>query len=146
MSLDQYLDNLSRVLMNFQYIEEMLKFYIQDCDKIIQKSVKNSFHYSLQAKKIDKMPLGRLIDEFSRRTNRKDFVKALKKFNEIRNEVAHTGYLLTVGDQKDTDKLNVLSQRLAKIAKALKSCIKELMLEYSRVKNEPIDNAILDKF
>lgn len=145
MSIHQYFDNLSRALMEFQYLEVSLKFYIRDCDRIIQKSVKDSFHYSVREKDIEKMPLGRLIEEFSRRTNRKDIISVLKKLNKYRNQVAHTAYILTIEEQTDSKRMKELSHRITKLTKAVKTCMKELIREHSRVTNEPIPKEFFDQ-
>ena len=145
MSIHQYFDNLPRALMAFQFLEGLLKFYIRDCDRIIQKSVKDSFHYSVREKEIDKMPLGRLIEEFSRRSNRKDIISVLKKLNKHRIHVAHTSYLLTTEEQKDSERMKELSHTITKVTKAVQECTKELMREHSRVTNEPISEEILDQ-
>ena len=145
MSIHQYFDDLSLTLMAFQYLEVSLKFYIRDCDRIIQKSIKDQFHYSVREKQIEKMPLGRLIEEFSRRSNRKDITSVLRKLNKHRNQAAHTAYLLTIEEQEDSDKLKGYSQILIKVRKAVTACMKELMLENSRITNKPLSKEILDQ-
>jgi len=145
MSIHTYLDSLSKCLMAFQYLEASLKFYIRDCDRIIQKSVKESFHYSVREKEIEKMPLGRLINEFSRRSNRKDITSVLKKLNKHRNQMAHSAYLLNIKEQKDSDKLKEYSQTFLKIKKSVDACIKELVCENARITNIPVSKEILDQ-
>lgn len=93
MSFDQYINNVSRTIMAFQYLEVMLKLYIRDCDAVIQKSVKELFHYSEREKEIEKLSLGRLIEEFSKRSNKTECITGMKKLNKLRNEFAHTAYL-----------------------------------------------------
>ena len=144
MSIHEYFDNIAKSLMAFQYLEEMLKFYIRDCDRIIQKSVKDSFHYSVREKDIEKMPLRRLIEEFSRRSNRKDIISVLKKLNKHRNHAAHTAYLLTIEEQKNSEKMQEFADKIAKVTKAVKACMKELVREHSRVINEPVSEEIID--
>jgi hypothetical protein len=74
MSIHDYFDNLSLALMAYQHLETSLNFYVRDCDRVIQKAVKDLFHYSVRENEIERMPLGRLIEEFSRRSNRKDII------------------------------------------------------------------------
>lgn len=145
MSIHDYFDNLASALMAFQYLEVTLKFYIRDCDRIIQKSVKDSFCYSVREDDIDKMPLGRLIEEFSRRSNRKDIISVLKKLNKDRNYVAHAGYLLNIEEQKDSEKMHKFADKIAKLTKAVKACMKELVRENSRVTNQPFSEELLDQ-
>ncbi|MGA2916847.1 MAG: hypothetical protein ABSE89_12555 [Sedimentisphaerales bacterium] len=144
MSIHEYFDNTAKSLMAFQYLEVMLKFYIRDCDRIIQKSVKDSFHYSVREKDIEKMPLRRLIEEFSIRSNRKDIISVLKKLNNHRNYIAHAAYLLTIEEQKDSEKMQGLADKIAEVTKAVKACMKALAHEHSRVTNEPISKEIID--
>ena len=144
MSFQDYFDESSRTLMSFQYLEVGLKFYIRDCDRIIQKSVKDSFHYSVREKEIEKFPLGRLIDEFSRRSNRKDITSVLKKLNKHRNYLAHNAYILTIVEQDDPAMMTEYSKKIRKINKAANACLKELYKEHSRITKEPISEDILD--
>jgi hypothetical protein len=144
MSIHEYFDEIARALMAFQYLEVTLKFYIRDCDRIIQKSVKDSFHYSVREKDIEKMPLGRLIEEFSRRSNRKDIISVLKEINKHRNHAAHTAYLLTIEEQENSEKMKEFATKIAKVTKVVNACMKELMREHSRVTNEPISEEIID--
>ena len=145
MRLDQYFDKLSNAIMQFQYLELTLKFYIRDCDRIIQNSVKEVFHYSVREKEIDKMPLGRLIDEFSRRSNRKDIVKVLKKLNKLRNEIVHSAYVLSIEEQSDSDKLKDYSKKLTSIMNTVKACLKQLVQENARISNQPIPKGLLEQ-
>jgi len=45
-----YDDSLAQALSVFQYLEVALELYIRDCDRLIQKAVKDSFHYSVRAR------------------------------------------------------------------------------------------------
>ena len=146
MSIHEYLDSLPSALLEFQYLETMLKFYIRDCDKIIQKSVKNSFHYSVREKEIEKMSLRRLIEEFSRRSNRKDIISALRILNKHRNMIAHTAYLVTFEDQKNSEKMEFHTQRIKKVTKLVNECMKQIIRESSKVKNEPIPEDLLKQW
>jgi hypothetical protein len=145
MSISDYFDKLSIALMDFQYLEVTLKFYIRDCDRIIQKSVKDSFHYSVRENEIEKMPLGRLIEEFSRRSNRSDIASFLKRLNAHRNHIAHSAYVLTIEEQTDPKRADELSQRIVEVTEAVKACMKELTREHSRVTKDPIPDGLLEQ-
>lgn len=143
MSIDQYFENVSRAIMAFQFLEATLKFYILDCDRMIQKAIKNSFHYSVREKGIDKMPLGRLIEEFSKRSNRHDIISCLKKLNRHRNQIAHTAYLLTCEELEESETIRGYSQKTDEVRKAVRACMKELFREYSRITNKHFPEEIL---
>lgn len=145
MSVHQYYDTLPEALMAFQYVEVALKLYIRDCDRMIQKAVKDSFHYSVREKEIEKMPLGRLIDEFSRRSNRADVVSVLKQLTKHRNFVAHSSYAVSVRNQDDPAKMKELSDRLKKLTELAMACFKALAQEHSRVTKQPIPKGLLDQ-
>ena len=146
MSIHQYFDALPKALLAFQHLEVMLQFYIRDCDRIIQKAVKESFHYSVREKDIEKLPLGRLIDEFTRRSNRKDIISVLRTLNKHRNFIAHSAYLVTIEDQEDSDKMSKLSSKIVRVTEAVNACLKEIYCELSKVKKEPVSQDILDSF
>lgn len=145
MSIPEYFDNVARAMMIFQFLEVALKFYIRDCDRLIQKAVKDSFHYAVREKEIEKMPLGKLIDEFSKRSNRKDLVSALKTLNKHRNSVAHSAYILSEDEQKDPTKTKEMAERIMKVTGATKVCLRELAQESSRVTKMPISRELLDE-
>ena len=143
MSSQQYFANLPEALLEFQFLETILQFYIRDCDKIIQKSVKDSFHYSVREKEIEKMSLGRLIDEFSRRSNRKDIISALRRLTKDRNMIAHNAYLVTSEDLEDSDKMKRITQRIKDVTKFVEECMKQIAREYVKVTNEPVSENFL---
>ena len=145
MSIHEYFDKVTQTIMAFQYLEVLLKMYIRDCDTIIQKSVKESFHYSVREKEIDKMPLGRLIEEFSRRSNRKDYVSGMKKLNRFRNHFAHTAYLLNIEEQNDSTKLKEQADKAERVRKAVVGCMKDIGREHSRVTGQPFNEEDFDK-
>jgi len=145
MATADYFDNIGRAMMTFQFLEVTLKFYIRDCDRLIQKAVKDSFHYSVREKEIEKMPLCKLIDEFARRSNRKDLVSALKTLLKHRNSLAHSSYILMEADHKEPERLKNLAIRLKKITDATNMCLKELVQEYSHVTKVPVAKELLDE-
>jgi len=112
--LQEYLHLLPSVILDCQFIEEGLKLYISCCYKIINAEVEEYFPFQLSGSDIDKEPLGRLIDKFSKLTTNSDLVARLRKVTTARNKVAHRGFLLTQEEQKD-------SRHIGKLITALKS-------------------------
>lgn len=135
----EYIDNLPRLLLNYQFIEETLKMYIWRADVIIHSTVKEKIYYrGFNTKRLSKLPLGRLTEEFRKRTNRNDLIDLLKKIQDQRNFFAHQGYLLTHEDEKKEQEASELLARLDEAYKQSKTCLKELITETCKVTGETV--------
>ncbi len=139
MSIHDYFDKSTQTIMAFQYLECFLKFYIRDCDEIIQEAVKDKFHYVVNEKEIEKMPLGKLIGEFLKRSDKQHWEKGLRQLCRIRNQFAHQAFLITTEDQNDDEKLKRLAIRADKIRKLVNQCSMDIYKESSRTTGNEID-------
>ncbi|MBW8000882.1 MAG: hypothetical protein FVQ80_02525 [Planctomycetes bacterium] len=146
MTATEYFDKLPRLLMRFQYIEEVLKMYIHTADLAIHVKMKGLLHYEVPGKELWKQPLGSLIREFNKRTDKKDIVAILKELVEDRNFFAHEGYLLTIEQQKGKEDISELLGRLDATRQKAGECLKSLIKEASRIRGEKISEELLDQF
>ena len=145
MTLEKYFDRLAKCLMSFQAIEEALRLYIEGADLEIQKKMKGFLHYEVAGKELWKMPLGPLIKEFDKRTDKKDVVTLLKRIVEKRNLFAHRGFLLRTDRNDWEEDVSKLYRSLGTKQKMADACFKVVVREGSRIRGEEISEDILNQ-
>ncbi len=117
--------------------------YIWRADVMIQQAARQKIYYrGFDTKKLAKLPLGRLTEEFRKRTNRDDLVDLLKEIGDERNFFAHQGYLLTHEEHKKEHEALQLLGRLDEAKKKSKSFLKELITETCKVSGETVPEII----
>lgn len=79
-----------RVLSNYQLIEFNLKEYLKYCYKFARESLAPNLEYNRKESNIEKMSLGRLIDETIVFSKDKFLIKNLRAAAPYRNQVAHS--------------------------------------------------------
>lgn len=119
--------------------------YIHTADLAIHIKMKGFLHYEVPGKELWKQPLGSLIREFDKRTDKKDIVDSLRELADDRNFFAHRGYLLTLEEQTGKEDISELLNRLDASHQKAKECLKSLVREASRVRGEKISEDILNK-
>ena len=92
------------------------------------------------------MPLGKLIDEFLKRSDKQEWAKGLRQLNRIRNQFAHQAFLLTIEEQNDFEKLKLLAQRADRIRKLVVQCMKDIHQEHSKITGEKIEPDIFEEW
>lgn len=145
MSIAVYFDRLPQCLMTFQFIEEVLKVYIHAVDLAIHVKMKGFIHYEVPGKELWRQPLGSLIREFDRRTDKKDIVASLRELTEERNLFAHRGYLISHEESAGNEDISKLIVRLDITHAKAKECLKSLIQEGSRVRGGPISDDLLNQ-
>ena len=80
-------------MVNFQYLEYMLRGAIEKYEEIIRDQVKKYFDYPNNQRTIDRMTLGKLGERYSKYTNNPDFKKNVDVITESRNKLAHAMFV-----------------------------------------------------
>jgi len=143
MNCKDYFDEMTRVLMAFQFIEEVLKMHINTADIAIHIKLKGMLRYDLRPKQLWKKPLGLLIEDFDRISEDKDLVKRLKELVKERNFFAHSGYLFSPeGDTRDKE-IKELLPKLKGIHRRASQCLADIVISTSKLRKEPIDEDLL---
>lgn len=110
---DEYMELVPKVLIDFQWIEEGIKFYIVRAELAIASHVEKIFRYTPTIlHKITRMTLGQLVEYFAAHNANDDLIQRLRAVVKDRNHVAHGGYLLYV------DNMGVvpdMAERLARL-------------------------------
>lgn len=111
-----FTDNLSGVLINFQYLEESLRMNISLSYQIIIKKVGNTIPFNFSYKDVEKDALGTLISKYEKFCNDVDLIKSLRDLVQHRNGAAHKGWLMHTVQRNDKEYLKTKIDELEDIA------------------------------
>jgi hypothetical protein len=141
LAFDGYSNALQMALVDFQYIEECLRLYIASSYDYIRYKVADKLPFKLDGTDLDKDPLARLIDKYSKLSNNEELVAEVRKLLPKRNEIAHRGLMLNAEQQKDVKFLDEQTKRLWALHGRLKRHIQTLLDERAALTGEP--NALI---
>jgi len=91
-----YIDETNRALISFQFIEELLRIYLDYAYQLIQLRVGDVLPVRLARKDVERFPLGHLIREFAKFNDTKGLVEGMGRLARLRNELVHRGLLLYI--------------------------------------------------
>jgi hypothetical protein len=97
MDEQKFADEVPKVLLAFQYVEEALRQYILRANFMIASEVQPFVDYSPTDPAVDKASFGRLVSLFARFNSRSELHRSLKALVEKRNFYAHQAYLVVGG-------------------------------------------------
>jgi|SRR6266540_1494143 len=110
---DEYMELVPKVLVDFQWLEEGIKFYVVRAELAIASHVEEVFRYSPTIlHKLERMTLGQLVEYFACHNANDELIRRLRCVVKDRNHVAHGGYLLYVDD---TGAVADIAGRLARL-------------------------------
>jgi hypothetical protein len=96
---DEYMELVPKVLLDFQWIEEGIKFYVVRAEMAIASHVEKVFRYTPTVlHKVERMTLGQLVEYFAAHNSNDNLIRRLRAVVKDRNHIAHGGYLLYVDD------------------------------------------------
>jgi len=100
LQLDQ---KVYEAMVNFQYLEFMLKGAIIQFESIIARKVSDVMQYQVNDSKINKLGLSKLAELYSQYTGDNNFNKRINDIISSRNRLAHVLFIKAeyLGDQKD---------------------------------------------
>jgi len=86
-------EQLYEAMVNFQYLEFMLRGAIEKFEQLIRDKVKNYFEYPYSDNAINKMALGKLAEKYSQYTKDKKFKLKVDSIIKARNKLAHAMFI-----------------------------------------------------
>ena len=86
-------EQLHEAMVNFQYLEFMLRGAIEKFEQLIRYKVKDCFEYPYNEKAINKMTLGKLAEKYSQYTEDKKFKREVDSVIQTRNKLAHAMFI-----------------------------------------------------
>ena len=125
-------EQLHDAMVNFQYLEFMLRGAIEKYEQLIRDQVKDYFEYPYDQKAIDNMALGKLAERYSKYTSNKKFKAQVESVIVARNKLAHAMFVKAefLGDESG----NKLSSQIEDIYKAseLASTLGDMVIEQTQ--------------
>ncbi|GEM_PF-2668489 len=140
--LAPYPEKLARCMVNYQYLEEGLRFCLYRCQTFIQLRISSSLTYEVPLKTIDEAALPRLIELFKPFSRNESLIQKLRLVNNYRDSLAHEGNLIQTGEQtpeneKALEAFLLAAEESAAMLKEESIYIDEqLKSEYQRLKQE----------
>ena len=128
-----YLAEINRAIVSFQFIEECLRIYLGYAYELLQLRVGDALPVRLARKDIEHWSMGRLIREFAKFNDNSGLVEGMLKLASLRNEVAHRGLLLTVEQTQDKQHMEQQAERALRIADGANGCFHELFAEIGKL-------------
>jgi hypothetical protein len=136
----EYRDAVNWSLINYQYIEQVLKECMGRSYYIINLLLKGVIPFKMSIEDVADAPLGALIKRFAQVCDDDDLIRALSGIVKARNEVAHRAFLVQVEEvspggakhratgklQAQNEKLKALLYRLFDYLKSLDIKVKNL--------------------
>jgi hypothetical protein len=86
-------EQLHEAMVNFQYLEFMLRGAIEKFEQIIRDEVKEYFEYPYDQNAIDRMALGALAEQYSKYASDKKFKTQVGLVIQARNKLAHAMFV-----------------------------------------------------
>ena len=117
---------LRNVLMDFQYIEEALRWNISLSYKIANKKIDKTIPFNYSDTDFERDAMGALISKYEKYCNDVDLIKALRDLTKHRNGAAHKGWLMNAAQRDDKEYLKTRIDELEDIADKSKSAFHKL--------------------
>lgn len=125
----EYRDWVSAVLLDYQFIEEGLRWYLATAYKLILKRLDGALPFAYSYDDNDKDALGTLISKFEKVTTNTDLVAELKVLVKSRNAVAHRAFLLSSEQHDDAAHLKKLKIGLETLRVRTNDCVHKIFKE-----------------
>lgn len=106
-------------IVEFQFMEERLKFYILNSYKLVKLRLKGTIEFNYSESEIENSSLGKLIFHFKKLSSDSHLIDAMSSLTSDRNYVAHRGFVVqyetysnAVSYQDEIDKIKDITRRL----------------------------------
>jgi hypothetical protein len=130
---DEYVTLISAILVDFQFIEEVIRMYISCVFKYIGTELSGTIPFRYDDKDIEKDSLGKLINKFEKVNNNNDLIAEMKELTKYRNDCAHRGFLLINEQAYDEKYLKNRLKDLEEVKKRTADCLSELQKEVVKI-------------
>ena len=110
-----YRNELHQALEKCQFIEETLKMCILSAVEIARIQLSPHFPFKYKTEDISKLPLGPLVNIFSRINGDTALHDDLRKITKERNQVAHRSLLFSIGELKDKAHMSETTLKMREI-------------------------------
>ncbi|MHB8844000.1 MAG: hypothetical protein ACYC7L_04565 [Nitrospirota bacterium] len=126
---DKYKNAVQLILLDFQWIEELLKITVSSSYEAIRRSAPPGIRFRPNRKNIEKDSLGRLVRKYEEVTANESLVAELHKIVNERNFCAHQSFVLSLEEQQDIGFLEKETTRLEAVRGRSRACVMALQEE-----------------
>jgi|GEM_PF-5257206 len=129
----KYMQSVQLLMLDFQFIEELLKIIIGCCYEALRRSAPSLVHFRPTRSDLEKKSLGRLIDKYEEVSRNDSLVRQLRVVVQDRNFCAHQSLVLRFEKQQDVKYLENECVRLEAIRAKSKPCVESLYSELEQL-------------
>lgn len=138
-----YPEKLAKCMVNYQYLEEGLRFCLYRCQTFVHLRVSSSLAYEVPLKTIDDAALPRLIELFKPFSRNESLIQKLRLVNNHRDSLAHEGGMIaSVGEQSPENEkaleafLMAAEESVAMLKEEAVYIDEQVKREYQRLKQD----------
>lgn len=137
-----YPEKLAKCMVNYQYLEEGLRFCLYRCQTFIHLRISSTLAYEVPLKTIDDAALPRLIELFKPFSRNESLIQKLRLVNNYRDSLAHEGGLIQTGEQAPENEkaleafLMAAEESTAMLKEEAVTIDEQVKREYQRLKQE----------
>lgn len=146
--LSLYSEKLAQCMLNYQFLEESLRYCLYRCQTLVQLRIASELPYEVPLKTIDESAMPRLIELFKPFSRNEALIQKLRLVNNHRDLLAHEGLLFSAG-HKQQENGDAAREAFVLATEECAAMLKEVSLtldqqlnsEYQRLKQ---DKALTD--
>jgi hypothetical protein len=135
-AFEKYKQVVYLLLLDFQFVEELLKIVTASSYEIIRRSVPAYIRFRPSRRDLEKESLGKLIRKYEEVSGNDSLARKLQALVSERNFCAHRSFVLTFEEQQDLAFLELEAVRLATLRERSRECVLELQEEWRRLAKE----------
>ena len=129
------LEEITKALTRFQFIEEGILVYLKDAYLLIEQKMRGQLSIRLSAKELEGKSLGALIKEFQRFNGNYDLIGKIKGLIKERNNLAHKGFFMMYEKLLDGKDLALHTADVRRVTKRAEECVEQLQKESERLES-----------
>ena len=131
--LRKYWHKLGNALLNFQFMEEIIRMYLGIAYDVVKKKLDNQIPFKFSYRDIKQDSLGTLVTKFEKFNSNKQLIEEVVRLVKIRNYCAHQAYLMTAEQQKDDKYLSGEIKKMETVIRSSDQCVRHLHRELERI-------------
>jgi hypothetical protein len=131
--IEDYQQAVSETAGKFQFLEEGLKLYLENCFQIVKSNLPKEISFNFNRKYVENKPLRQLIQLFEKYNSNSELIKQLKALPEKRNHIAHKAYLAVAFHRDDPVYLQTQMREVKEMSQVVDGMVREIFDECARV-------------
>jgi hypothetical protein len=132
---ESYFDDIPKVFLNFQMLEDALRNYLFRCEVFILVKMRGIIDLKFDLNPIEKASLGKLVDLFEKHNKNIALIERLRKIIPDRNFFAHDAYTHIYDEKGKSNETKVVAsnERLQNAIKESHECVLDVFTEIAAI-------------